>query len=144
LKRHRDGETDSDLHCAETYNYFSDSLCNEFWSARARKSLPPNDDNFFVVFTYGEAFLVLIGFTYMQGGDSEFFPAFLWTILWVLLLGVISTVCVRAGTGVPAMIFGGVSFIGSSLFGVGRNVLCGQLQIELSGEQVDHGPEVSD
>ena len=33
---------------------------------------------------------------------------------------------------------------GSSLFGVGRNVLCGQLQIELSGEQVDHGLEVSD
>jgi hypothetical protein len=34
--------------------------------------------------------------------------------------------------------------IGSSLFGVGRNVLCGQLQIELSGEQVDHRLEVSD
>jgi hypothetical protein len=33
---------------------------------------------------------------------------------------------------------------GSSLFGVGRNVLCGQLQIELSGEQVDHRLEVSD
>ena len=35
-------------------------------------------------------------------------------------------------------------FRGSSLFGVGRNVLCGQLQIELSGEQVDHRLEVSD
>jgi hypothetical protein len=34
--------------------------------------------------------------------------------------------------------------LGSSLFSVGRNVLCGQPQIELSGEQVDHGLEVSD
>ena len=37
-----------------------------------------------------------------------------------------------------------IAFVGSSLFGVGRNVLCGQLQIELSGEQVDHRLEVSD
>jgi hypothetical protein len=37
-----------------------------------------------------------------------------------------------------------LKFNGSSLFGVGRNVLCGQLQIELSGEQVDHRLEVSD
>jgi hypothetical protein len=33
---------------------------------------------------------------------------------------------------------------GSSLFGVDRNVLRGQRQIEFSSEQVDHGLEVSD
>src|SRR3954462_5460704 len=36
------------------------------------------------------------------------------------------------------------TFPGSSLLSVGRNLLCRQPEIELSGDQVDHGLEVAD